>query len=294
MARDIWPFRRAPNAVLDLHAWMHSIGPDPEPLPKYLEGWDPLTDVHVERRIQCDVGALRMATGLPEPIPIVVTVSWMNQQSYMTECLYRAPLETEQVIRIALPSGKLGGSVRLTTSISVATTDPSRPLGTARWAGSVLARDEHTLVLEGGGPMFPIATLDFAATKYAAEASWALQLPEDLTLPVLGSVLLLVNTLDTELTAALGASKPNPRESALLDELEAGIGAHLVEQALARRGELECEEWAEESAGDLLMHYLALAIAQEVPQAVSTGDPATISAAIIGAVRAGGFGRKLV
>jgi hypothetical protein len=92
----------------------------------------------------------------------------------------------------------------------------------------------------------------------------------------------------------MGAAKPNPRESALLDELEAGIGAHLVEQALARREELEREEWPEESAGELLMNYLTLAIAQQVPQAISSGDPATSSAAIIGAVRAGGFGRKLV
>jgi hypothetical protein len=273
---------------------MLSGGGNPEPLPTYLEGWDPLTDVLIERRILCDVGALRVATGLPEPLPLVVSVSWMNQQSYMTEGLYCEPLSTEQVIRVTLPSARLGGSVQLITSISVATGDQARPLGTARWAGSVLARDEQSLVLEGDGPMFPIAAVDFAATKYSAGASWALQLPEDLTLPVLGSVLLLVNTRDKELSAALAAARPEPRESALFGELETSIGAQLIAEAVSRRGELESEDWHDQSVGSLLVQYLTLADEQRVPEAVATGDSAMVNAALTGAARSGGFGRRLV
>ncbi|MDR7191012.1 hypothetical protein J2Y46_003870 [Microbacterium sp. BE35] len=263
-------------------------------MPTYLEGWDAETDVRIERRIQCDLGALRAATGLFDPTPLVVSVSWINQQSYMTGCLYREPLSTDQLVRVTLPSAKLGGSIQVITSISVGTTDQTRPLGTARWAGSVLARDEHTLVLEGGGPMFPIAAVDFASTKYSPAASFVLQIPGDLALPVLGSVLLLVNTRDKELSAALAAAKPDPRDTVLLSELETSIGAQLIAEAVARRGELESEDWPEQSAGKLLAGYLSLADEHRVGEAVATGDPAAINSAYIGAARASGFGRKII
>lgn len=293
MAREIWPYRRAPATTLEFTDWRFLGEGETEPLPRYLEGWDPLTDVSIQRTVRCDVSGLRTATGLPEPVPLFVTVSWVNSQSYMAERIYREPLSTEQTIRITLPSERLGGTVQLVTTITVSSTDVTRPLGTARWAGSVLASDERTLVLEGDGPMFPITSLDFASTRFAAEASWVLQLPDDLMLPVLGSVLLMVNTKDRELSSALGSANPSPREAVLLDELETAIAAHLIEQAVSRRHDLESEDWPDQSAGLLLSRYLAIADAEEVPAAFAANDAAIINAAVVGAARAAGFGRRL-
>jgi nucleotide-binding universal stress UspA family protein len=293
MAREILPYRAAPETSVDFHGWMLASVDGARSLPTYLEGWDPQTDVQIERRIQCDVGALRAATGLLEPVPLNVTVSWVNQQSYMTETLYREPLVTDQVIRTTLPANRLGGSIKLLTSITVATTDTTRPLGTARWGGSVLSRDEQTVVLEGNGPMFPIAAVDFASTRYSPAASFALQLPDELGLPVLGSVLLLVNQRDTELSNALSSAEPDPRESALLDELETAIGARLIAEAVSRREELQREVWPEESTGSLLAGYLRIADEERVGDAVIAGDPDLASSAYIGAARLNGFGRRI-
>lgn len=293
MAHEIWPYRRAPESTFQFSPWSLWSETDPQPLPTYLEGWDPLTDVHVEREVRCDVAALRSTTGLAEPIPLTLCVSWLNEQSHMTESLYRAELTSEQVIRVALPARRLGGSIRVITSITVSTTDRGRNPGSARWAGSVLARDEHRIVLEGTGPMFPMTAVDFASTRYSPNASWALQFPEDLSLPTLGTVVLLVNTRDRDLNAALNAARPNSREALLLDELETAVGVGLLELAIARQAEIEAEVWQDQSAGALLATYLRIALDHNVFEAVATGDIASISASLVGAARSEGFGRRL-
>lgn len=141
--------------------------------------------------------------------------------------------------------------------------------------------------------MFPMAAIDFAFTKYSPHASWALQLPEDLTSPVLGTVLLLVNTRDHELGRALSSPRPGAHDTVLLDELETAVGAYLLAQAIERKSEIESEDWPDQSTGSLLAHYLDIAVRQKVPEAMATGDAATSNAALVGAARAEGFGRRL-
>jgi hypothetical protein len=294
MAREIWPYRRAPDASVEFSPWLIVGDPDPLDLPDYLEGWDAQTDVNVERVVRSDLNALRMATGLDESAEIILTVSWVNRQSFMTERLYRSPLDSEQNVRVTLPANRLGGSIEIVTTVSVALTDQSRPLGVARWAGSVLMSDVKLVVLEGNAPMLPIMSVDFSTTPYSAEASWALQLPEDLSLPVLGSVLLLVNALDRELESALSAIRPDPRQSALIEELASSLGARLITEAASRQNEIEAEEWPDQSTGSLLQRYLDVAETRGVLSAIRTGDPALISANTVGAARAEGFGRRLL
>lgn len=290
MAREVWPFRRAAASSIEFAPWLLT-GVDSVLLPGFFEGWDPLTDIVIERTIRSDVAAIRSETGLGSDAPLVLSVSWINRQSFMTESAYRAPLDQDQKIRIALPASRLGGSITLRTTVAVASTDTSRPLGVARWAGSVLASHEQTLVLEGSGPMFPISEVDFAGSVYLPDASWALQLPDDLTLPVLGSVLLLINSRDNELVHALSASKPDPRQTALLETLEGQVGAFLIAAAASHRGELESEDWADQSVGELLASYLAIAEDHGVLKVLTGADPGIIAAAFDGAVRAEGFGR---
>lgn len=291
MSRDVWPFFRAKSTSYEFAPWQLS-GTDGALLPEYLEGWDPATDVAIERVVRCDLATIRRDTALGVEVPLLLSVSSVNEQSFMTESLYRAPLEDAQELLVELPAARLGGSITLKCAIVVGSTDISRPLGCARWAGSVLASHEQRLVLEGSGPMFPLAEVDFAASIYAPEASWALQFPEDLSLPVLGSVLLLVNSRDKELVNALSARKPDIRQTSLLQTLEGQVGSFLVAQAVERQAEIESEQWPDQSSGALLVRYLAIATKHGVHRYVSAGDRTAISAALEGAARAEGFGRR--
>ncbi|MDN4614574.1 hypothetical protein P5G50_08925 [Leifsonia sp. F6_8S_P_1B] len=291
MSHDVWPFRKIAEGTVEMSEWLMPEA-DGRELPEYLEGWDPLTDICVQRSIRCDPNAVLDDSGLPSETPLVLTVSWNNRQSFMTESAYRAPLLAEQLVELTLPAGRLGGSISLRTTIAVATTDISRPLGTARWAGSVLFEHERTVVLEGSGPMFPMTELDFSVTRYHPDASWALQLPDDLSLPVLGSVLLLINTRDADLLTALAAATPDQRQAALINELEGQVGGFLIAQAASRRIEIESEDWEEQSVGELLAGYLAIADDQGVIGTIHGDDATAISAAFQGAARAEGFGRR--
>jgi hypothetical protein len=269
-------------------------GDDPVPLPEYFEGWDPLTDIILERSIRCDPAALRSDSDLEEQVPLTLTVSWVSQQSFMTEAVYRAELDHDQTVRISLPASRVGGSITLRTTITVGSSDPVRPLGSARWAGSLLVSDDRVVVLEGDGPMFPMCEVDFAGTAYPPDASWALQISEDLTLPVLGSILLLINSRDTELALALSAAKPDPRQSALLETMEGQVAAFLIAQAVSRRNELESEEWPDQCTGALLTRYLGVARDRGVLTLLSAADQGVLAAALDSASRAEGHGRSFL
>lgn len=291
MAREIWPYRRAGSATLEFGPWQLS-GSDPVLLPEYLEGWDPLTDVHLDRVVRCDLHSLKSETGLAATDELILSVSWVNRQSFMTESVYRADLGSDQLIQVALPASRLGGSITLRTTVAVATTDLNRPLGVARWAGSVLTAHEQTVMLEGTGPMFPLAEVDFAGTVYPPDASWALQLPDDLSLPVLGTVLLLVNSRDRELISALAASKTDTRQAAILENLEGQVAYFLIEYAAASRAELESEDWSEQSVGELLTKYLAIGSTRGLLSLVGGGNRALLASGLEAAARAEGFGRR--
>ncbi|HEY9265300.1 MAG TPA: hypothetical protein VIQ11_11900 [Mycobacterium sp.] len=292
MVRDIWPYLRAQPGTVTFAPWVR-----PEsgaPLPEYLEGWDPQTDVVIERVVECDLDAVRSDTGLDADVPLMLSVNWTSNQSYMTESLFRAPLESKSDVRVVLPSARLDGAVTVRTSITVATTDTSRALGRAKWAGSILVHDDQRIVLEGSGPMLPLAEQDFAATPLSPDGSWVLQLPEDLSLPVLGAVLLLVNSRDEELVAALSTGIPDPRQTALLEALEGQVAAHLIAQATERADEIRAEDWDEETVGDLLTRYLTISTANTIVTTAATGDAGLLAAALDGAARGAGFGRSFL
>lgn len=290
MANELWPYRRLQSSSIGLGGWR--LSPNGDQLPRYYEGWDSSTDLVIEQRVTCDPEQLLTEVGLEPNAGLVLTASWINVQSFMVEVGYREPLTADQTIEMKLAASRVGGSLLLRTTVAASEAAVERPPGVARYAGSVLFSEETPLVLEGSGPMLPIAELDFAGTAYPPDASWALEVPDDLTLPVLGSVQLLINTRDRELGAALRAPSPDPRQIALNENLEAELGAFMVSEAVARRDELESAEWADQSTGSLLQSYLALANDTHLLAAMSTATSSLLPVLVSAAVRSGGYGRK--
>lgn len=288
--RDVKPFKVPDPALIDLSPWVRP-DLDDQPLPEYLEGWDPETPVVVDRQVRCDLVELRNQCGLNDSVGFVLTVSWINQQSGMVERGYRETLVEEQAVRLHMPGERLGGSILLRTTIAVDSTDIGRPLGTARWAGSVVFQHDQRLVLEGEGAMFPISTMDFAHTAYGPDASWALQITSELESPFLGGFLLLVNSRDVELADAMTSTKRTSRQEALVDQVEGELASLLLEMAIDLGQDLSGNEWPTDSIGELLEGYLQIAKAEKVN--VGSGfDRAAGIARSTSAVRSRGFGRR--
>jgi hypothetical protein len=198
------------------------------------------------------------------------------------------------LIEAHLAGDRIGGTLTLHTTLALAqTSGDSRP-GAPRLAGSVLIGDSAKLMLGDTASGFPVATIDFAATRLDPHASWHLETTTDLFAPFLGGFLLLINARDTELVRATKAERPDRRQEALVDELDNGVTALLVELAAHHRVELaDTDEWPPGSVGETLSRMLARAEA-EAPIHAPTGpdDLAAIRTRAAGVARALGLGRR--
>jgi hypothetical protein len=157
--------------------------------------------------------------------------------------------------------------------------------------GSVLQDDLTQLVLETRSSMFPIHEIDFAATRLSPGASWHLESGTDLLAPFYGVFRVLINTRDAELKVAVGRGAKDKRQQALLDELESGLTALLIEMALYLQDELmQRDEWPAETVGDMLSRMLEMARPNPgFPP--SAHDLTNFRTHLAGAVRNAGKGR---
>jgi hypothetical protein len=138
--------------------------------------------------------------------------------------------------------------------------------------------------------MFAIHEIDFANTRLSPNASWHLESRMDLGLPFYGTFRILINKRDSELSSAAARGAKDRRQQALLDELEAGVTAILLELAIDMRTELAEQEWPLDSVGDVLGRILDASGLADValPAAHDLPDFRTHLA---GAIRAMGRGR---
>ena len=105
----------------------------------------------------------------------------------------------------------------------------------------------------------------------------------------------MLNQRDTELAAAVTRGRKDSRQEALLDELEHGVAALLLELATHLRTELaECDNWPAGSVGDTLARVLHQAERSgTVPPPTGPHVLADSRTRISAAVRAAGHGRQL-
>ncbi|WP_350274844.1 hypothetical protein [Kribbella sp. HUAS MG21] len=246
----------------------------------------------IHRVVAVDQERLRREAEIPPEVGLVATVSWTSSTSQMSDSTRPIWLTNSGpcLLDAVLPGDKVGGVLRIRTTVAIANAPDSRALGIARLPGSVLAEDRAEVALEGTMSMFPVHGVDFSHTNLHPSASWHLEGSPDLHAPFMGTFRLLLNRLDTELMKAVERGAKTTRQQALVDELTHGVAVLLLELAVAHRDELSDRDiWPADSVGEVLSRCLAQA--GDLREPSGPQDLPRFRSTVAGIVRAGGQGR---
>ncbi|MCS5733776.1 hypothetical protein [Herbiconiux daphne] len=284
--RELKPYFVPPEGLVVMSTWEL----DGTPMPEFLEGWDPQTDLVMSSRLSVDLVEFLAAARLPERTDLRLTISWSSSTTGMSASLYSATLEPNQAYTVTLPGDRIGGTVQVRSAITL--TDERQPAGVAEAfrAGSVLWDSVTAFRLDGDSAMFPIGIADFAGTPYGPHASWHLQSSDELDAPFLGTFLLLINTRDTLLVEAIDQKRPTALSMQLVSELEAGVAAVMVEQALLFE-DVDLESYPDDSVGRVLGRYKQIAHSAGLTASLRAEDPSRFRSLVDSAIRAHGYGR---
>ncbi|MGA4993733.1 hypothetical protein [Nonomuraea bangladeshensis] len=292
MPADVRPYLIPRPGTVVWEPWFLLDADEWKPMPDAIDGWDPGTDLRVARRVRVDASRFLQETGLTLT-DVALTVSWTSSTTDMTEAAPVARFDSNgtALIDATLVGERLSGILLLRSTVSLTGVAPGREVGVASVPGSVLTEHSQRVVLESMSSMFPVHEIDFSHTRLSSTASWHLETTTELTAPFYGTFRVLINKRDRELRTAVARGAKDKRQQALLDELQAGVAALLLELALHLREELaEREEWPPDSVGDVLARTLAASPLHLVapPGAVEVAEFRT---QISGAVRNLGRGR---
>lgn len=292
MPADVKPYLVPIDETVVWEPWFYVSDEGWAPLPDEIDGWDPGIDLHVTRRVRVDPIRLRQETGIGVE-NVALSVSWISSSTGMTDAIQPVGLGPDgvAVVDAVLLGERLSGVLAIRSAICLARRPAAFAAGVASTPGSVLTEHLSRVVLENKASMFPIHELDFAATRLSPTASWHLESSTDLSAPFYGVFRVLINSRDSELSAAVARGGKDKRQQALLDELEAGVAMLLLEIALNLREELmERSDWPAETVGDVLVRMLdGSGLNLVVPPAAQ--DLSTFRTQIAGAVRNSGWGR---
>ncbi|MEA9984610.1 hypothetical protein [Subtercola sp. RTI3] len=260
------------------------------PVPDFLEGWDPQTDLVISSRITIQLESFLAEARVPADTKLKLTVSWSSSTSGMGASAFTSILSSAQSVTVTLPGERLGGTLAIRSTITLAENRQPSQLGEVFRAGSVLWNSVTSVRLDGHGSMFPIGVADFAGTPYGPYASWHLQVSDELDAPFLGTFLLLINSRDISLVDAINQKKPSTTSTQLVNELEAGVASLMIELAL-RLEDANLEPLSEDSVGSVLGRYLRMAHAEGLTAGLRTDDPSRFRSIVESVVRAQGHGR---
>jgi hypothetical protein len=273
-----------PWSLLDVTGWRH--------LPEEIDGWDPGTNLYISRNVQIDVHRFRRETGLYME-DIGLTVSWTSSTTDMTEAAPSVRFDSQglAVVEALLVGTRLSGTLTIRSTVSLVRTSPWPDVAVANTPGSVLTSHTQRVVLETLSSMFAVHEIDFAYTRLSPMASWHLETSTDLLAPFFGTFRVLVNKQDRELSAAVLRGAKDRRQQAIVDELQAGVTALLLELALHLQHDL-CSriDWPIDSVGDVLSRLMSASQMSTVAPASPT-ELADLRTQISGAVRHLGKGR---
>ncbi|WP_395307507.1 hypothetical protein V4U86_19070 [Mycobacterium sp. AMU20-3851] len=293
MRNDVRPYFVPSDESVAWGEWTLVDGEGHLPLPGYVEGWEPGTNLRIRRDIAIDRERFESETQCALE-HCHVYLAWLSSTTGMVASARPARISGagRGTIDVELIGERIAGTLSLFSRIVFASRPAGEaPIGAARFPGSILAEDRQLLTLEQPSPMFPTQMVDFARTYHSADASWHLDIEGDLESPFIGAVLLQINSRDTALREAISRSGPiDDVQRILIDELESGVSALLIDVAIANRDELTGKDWPIGSVGDVLKNTLLRANLADTmtPSPRELNDFRT---QIAGAVRKMGHGR---
>ena len=264
---DGFPYILASEAAVAAGAWATDLGGGRQPVPEFLPAWDLSSTLDLERSIDIDLPRLRADTGVSSAAKLALTVAFSTER--LDGCLTRLDLPNASedtvpvLVDVSLPGRLMSGRVEVVTSVILAETLPRGTAPVAWRKGSVLWRDAKKVRLHGDATQFPLEVVDFEAHGINASSPWFVQLSPDLSLPVMGSVQLLVNARFAVVVDALQqASMADPVHEVILSSLNADVGRTLVEHLLVFDD--DHADWSDESLGDVLRKLASSQLGRDV------------------------------
>ncbi|MEW2509458.1 hypothetical protein [Streptomyces sp. NPDC046870] len=296
MIRDIMPFVRPAAEVLVTSPWQLDDDGGTRELPELLPDWDPQADLALHRRVTVHYPEVLAACRLPAGTPLLVVVDWHSSAAHLAGTAFRhIVIEPDELtVTAKLAGANLGGTLVLKTRLVLAddVADPDRARRfSPRHAGEILWEETAEVHLEGVASRFPTSVIDFKLRGFDEDARWAIDIPDDPSVPVAGGVRLYLNQSDTELvTAATRAATPTPLQRRLIEEMYDDVARQLVEACLRpawRDALLDASEEPGSLAESLiiLVSNLFEGESLEAVAARRDADPSVFATALQGALR---------
>ena len=298
MHGDVLPYLVPGHDAVRFSPWQWLNGDGWSELPDRMPDWDSDTDLSIWREAVIDLERVHRECGLPADAALALTTSWTSSSTAMSRSAEPVPVTASGPFSLAcvMTGDRIAGVVTIRTTLTLAQSPAVQRPGTARLPGSILLEDLRTIALEATDPPFPMHEIDFSRTRLDPDASWHLETTTELTAPFLGTFLLLLNTRDKELIEAVARGRKDRRQEALVEELEHGVGALLLELALHLRTELEeRREWPVGTVGNVLMRILnGPARLSALHLATGPHDLTEARTMLWGTARAAGRGRRFL
>lgn len=292
MAKSVLPYFSADPAAITSSGWSLLTDDGWIPLPESMPDWDYNTDLRVAAHVSADDPLLRHSTGLGEATPLRWAVTMRSADLRLGQLVGAEPYSPGEVVGfdLILKGADLGQVLELRLTLTRSDSDPKVPDGLARLAGSVLWEDRTRVVLVGDLARFPVLVTDFAASGLDPDASWALEVPEDLDAPVLGSLLLLINERDSALVKEVTGGVSGDLASAMQEF----VIVTLLDRAAASSEQLLSEEWEDDSIGHTLM-LLSNRVEGGLAELAArrAGPQPAYQTLLVGEARRNGLGRSL-
>lgn len=257
------PYLMPPHSGVVAHPWF---GGDGSPLPERLEHWDPWTDTHLFRSVDVDVDAVRSACQLNEDATFALVAAWSSSRSRLGASgdsveLGRGTGALRAELELRVPGDLAGGRLDVQTLLVLRNPGTGFSAISPKRDGAILWLDEARIFLEGSSARFPVAALDFKSIPRLPDGgAWALEWSsEDLDVPVLSGLRLIVNADDEPLLSALRSGSADPRSPTIRSFVMYDVAKTLVHGALNAESFLEAPEaFAEDSLGRLLFELLSM------------------------------------
>jgi len=291
--KDVKPFFVPPPALIKASVWTHLVDDEWEELGAYVENWDYRTRLRLRSSIETDIAAVRSAARLVDHSPLAWSFGWRATDTGLIGGPTVVDVEDGgATVELDIPAERAGATIVLTRRLLLRRDRMFAAPGEVRWAGSILWSDETTVRLTGQGAAFPTEVIDFRILGRDASASWYLDLPAAADVPAMGSMILLINSADTALVAAVSRSRRHTElQQILIDTMEEGVVEEFVRWALARWPELDDAE--PDSVGSAA-RMLTRRVLPDPESWISPDiDSMALKSAIIDGARRIGFGRSL-
>ena len=261
--RPAIPYLLPPEEAISERPWTTEDG---RPVPDRLEHWDPFTDTGLVRTIEIHVDAIRDACQLGRDATFALTASWYSSRTRLAgegDAIELGALggSVQASLSLEVPGAASGGRLDLRTRLVLRHAGSAPSAISPKREGAILWLQETRVELEGASSRFPVTAVDFTAVPQLPDGgSWAVEWdPEQLEVPVLSGLRLLVNSSDQVLLDALRSGSSDPRSSVIRSFVMFDVARALVQGALrSDRFAADPESFDEGSVGRMLSELLGM------------------------------------